>query len=59
MSQGKPEPLPCAAGCKRTVEDEAAASAAGWSFLPVTARYRCPHCERELKAADRQESPTV
>lgn len=29
-----------------------AASAAGWGQLPITNRWRCPHCTRELQLAN-------
>lgn len=42
------DPIACAAGCKRTVADEDEATAKAWEFLPITKRYRCPACRREL-----------
>ena len=43
--------IPCSAGCKRQVADEDAATAASWDYLSITARWRCPTCWRELRAA--------
>jgi hypothetical protein len=45
--------LHCAAGCQRTVADQAEALAQGWENLPITNRWRCPHCWRELQAVNR------
>jgi len=50
MSQSDPDPITCAAGCKRTAADETAATAAGWEHLPISRRWRCPQCWRELQA---------
>lgn len=46
----KHDPIPCAAGCKRTVADLDEAEQSGWSCLPITTRLRCPQCESELFA---------
>lgn len=46
------DPIYCAAACKRNVPDEKAASDAGWSFLPIMQRWRCPDCGRELAAVN-------
>jgi hypothetical protein len=46
------DPITCAAGCKRYVADEAAASAAGWENLPISTRWRCVACTRELAAVN-------
>lgn len=43
--------ISCSTGCKRTVEDEVGASTAGWEYLSISARWRCPTCYRELRAA--------
>lgn len=51
----KPDPIFCAGGCKRNVEDTKAAEEAGWSFLHITGRYRCGICERELRQASTAE----
>jgi hypothetical protein len=41
-----PDPVSCAAGCKRTAQDP---EKAGWSCLQITSgRWRCGDCEREL-----------
>lgn len=45
------DPIACAAGCKRTVADADAALQAGWELLPITGRYRCAVCWRDLNAA--------
>jgi len=55
MSQSDPDPIACVAGCKRAVADEAAASAAGWSYLPIQGRWRCAACWRELRAVNLQK----
>jgi len=52
MSQANPDPITCAAGCKRIVADEDAAAFAGWEYLPITQRWRCPACWRELQAVN-------
>jgi hypothetical protein len=44
-----PDPIFCAAGCKRSVADESEAVAKGWECLEITNRYRCPQCWRELR----------
>ncbi len=46
------DPIGCAAGCKRSVPDETAASHAGWENLPISTRWRCPDCTRELAAVN-------
>lgn len=53
MSQADPDPISCAAGCKRIVADEQAAEKAGWELLPITGRWRCPVCWRELQAVNK------
>lgn len=51
----------CVGGCKQFFESEnpdalqKMAEAAGWGLLPITNRYRCGACERELKRASTQE----
>jgi hypothetical protein len=44
------DPITCSAGCKREQRDADAATAAGWDVLPITGRWRCPACTRELLA---------
>lgn len=46
-----PESLRCGDKCGREVVDQAAAEMAGWSFLPITARWRCGPCGAALYAA--------
>jgi hypothetical protein len=46
----KPQSIGCSAACKREVTDMDAALAAGWECLPITGRWRCPDCTRELVA---------
>lgn len=55
----KPDPIVCAAGCKREVADIDAAQAAGWENLPITNRWRCPACWRELQAVNRSNPITA
>lgn len=43
-----PDPVSCAAGCKRTADNP---EQAGWTCLQITGRWRCGQCERELWAA--------
>jgi len=50
MSQSDPSAITCSAGCKRDMPDEQAASQAGWEILPITGRWRCGQCGRELAA---------
>lgn len=53
------DPISCAAGCKRSMPDEKTATNAGWESLPISARWRCPDCMRELAAfnAPKEEVP--
>lgn len=48
-----PDPIPCSAGCKRSVADMAEALAKAWTFLQITNRWRCPACTRELEEANK------
>ena len=41
----------CSAGCKRQAHDDDAALALGWEVLPITTRWRCLDCTRELRHA--------
>ena len=41
------------AGCKRTASNEKDAVWLGWECLPITGRWRCPQCRRELEAVNR------
>jgi rubredoxin len=45
--------IACRDECKRTVADEDAAAAAGWHYLEVQKRWRCPSCERELHGTNK------
>lgn len=45
--------ITCRDGCKRSVEDMKAASAAGWQYLDIQKRWRCPECMRALDEANR------
>lgn len=47
------EPVSCAGGCGKVVPDDTAAEAAGWEFLPISRRYRCGQCTRELQEASK------
>lgn len=47
-----PDPISCAGGCKRSVEDAAAATRAGWEYLQISRRWRCMNCWRELQAVN-------
>ena len=40
----------CRDTCGRSVEDEAAALQAGWSYLEITKAYRCGACDGALRA---------
>ena len=44
------ESIGCSSGCGRRVEDLDEGLQKGWEFLPITQRYRCPQCYRDLKA---------
>jgi len=41
----------CSAGCMRSIP-ESQTSHAGWENLPITGRWRCPQCWRELQAVN-------
>lgn len=43
----------CRGLCGSAVPDDEAALRAGWSYLQITAGWRCGSCERELRAAGR------
>ena len=51
----KEDTIVCSAGCKRTVLDTDSALAAGWERLPISGRWRCPNCYRELKAINERK----
>lgn len=52
MKPGEPGEVSCSAGCKRVGQmGEGGAPPPGWEQLPITGRWRCPHCYRELEAA--------
>jgi hypothetical protein len=59
MSQSDPDPISCAAGCKRMVPDEDAAIAKGWSHLDISRRWRCPACWLELQAVNARKASPV
>ena len=40
----------CLGGCSRAKSTAEAAELSGWEFLPVTLRYRCGECTRNLRA---------
>jgi hypothetical protein len=44
-----PPKVSCSAGCKREVL-LSEAERTGWENLPITGRWRCPQCWRELQA---------
>lgn len=46
----------CNDGCKRGVEPEDLSNA-GWSWLPITNRYRCVDCWRALREANAPKEP--
>lgn len=46
------EEVQCRDGCKRTQPNEEAAANAGWMWLEVQKRWRCPTCMRELQEAN-------
>lgn len=43
-----PEPVRCRDACGAVVADEPEAGRAGWQFLEIQKRWRCPQCMREL-----------
>ena len=49
----QPDPIYCSAGCKRFVMSEKEAEEKFWDFLPISRRYRCPQCRRELEAINK------
>ena len=51
------EEISCSAGCKRTIPDIDKALAAGWENLPISRRWRCPQCYRELKTINERNTP--
>jgi hypothetical protein len=53
----QPAPIFCGDGCKRTATP-AEAESGGWFFLPISRRYRCPACWRELKRVNETEPTT-
>lgn len=62
MAQTDDLSVACVGGCKRTVPDMEAASHAGWRYLEIQNRWRCPECNRELRAAQQitgHDQPTV
>lgn len=52
------ERIGCSAGCKRDVANLDEALAAGWDSLPISGRWRCPDCTRELIAASDYGTPS-
>ena len=53
------ESIRCCDGCGRSVLDESAEQAKGWSCLQITCRYRCPACVHELAQANRLDDSQV
>lgn len=52
MSTPTPIEVPCSAGCKRVaVLPDDGSPPSGWECLPITGRWRCAQCWRELTAA--------
>jgi len=51
MSQQDEPNVTCSAGCKREVLLSQVGHA-GWENLPITGRWRCPQCWRELQAVN-------
>lgn len=43
----------CRGLCGAELKDEDAATKAGWSYLQITAGWRCGSCDRELFAASK------
>jgi rubredoxin len=58
MSQSDPQALACQDSCGATVADEAAALHAGWTFLAISRRWRCPDCWRALAEIARTSQGT-
>lgn len=44
----------CSAGCRRMARDIDHAASLGWDCLPITNRWRCPDCTRELRQVNAQ-----
>jgi hypothetical protein len=42
----------CRDGCKRSLPDMDAATQAGWHYLSLQSKWRCPDCARELREAN-------
>ena len=40
----------CVGGCARSKRNEESAEMSGWELLPVSRRYRCGECTRDLRA---------
>jgi hypothetical protein len=55
---GKVPMVVCSAGCKSEIPADET-SLRGWENLPITGRWRCPQCWRELQAvnAPRGDNP--
>lgn len=48
----------CAGGCGRVILDpETNPSEPGWGYLPISGRWRCGQCTRELQEAARMHHP--
>lgn len=56
-SAPEPPTVTCSAGCKREIQVSQLATA-GWELLPISGRYRCGSCWRELQAVN-NPSPAV
>jgi hypothetical protein len=48
--------ITCTDSCGRKVLIDAVEQS-GWSFLPITRRWRCPQCWRDLQAVNVKEFP--
>lgn len=49
------EVITCRDGCKRAVATPEEAEAAGWQFLEVQKRWRCPDCHAELEKINHKD----
>lgn len=51
MNVNDPPLLRCADACGRAVTPEEAEHT-GWTYLEIQRRWRCPQCQRELRATN-------
>lgn len=49
MSQQDDNLVSCSDGCKRSLHEDEVLPA-GWSYLAISKRWRCPECHRALAA---------